>query len=165
MQFVRFIISTLILLFLFSSCSKRAEDIKLNLVLSSWDRVIDKDPGLVSDSLKTLAIYNMNRPNRAYYNLLKVISDDKTYVDFTSDSLINLATDYYKTHDPKNPNLIRALAYQGIVRTRMGIMDSTVYEPLREAESLFNASVNPNPSLGYLINYFLGNINYNGRNY
>ena len=165
MQFVRFIISTLILLFLFSSCSKRAEDIKLNLVLSSWDRVIDKDPGLVSDSLKTLAIYNMNRPNRAYYNLLKVISDDKTYVDFTSDSLINLATDYYKTHDPKNPNLIRALAYQGIVRTRMAIMDSTVYEPLREAESLFNASVNPNPSLGYLINYFLGNINYNGRNY
>jgi hypothetical protein len=127
--------------------------------------MIDSKPRLVSDSLKTLEVENLNRSNRAYYNLLKVITDDKTYVNFTNDSLINSVTYYYKSHDPKNPNLIRSLAYQGIVRTRLGIRDSTVYEPLREASRLLNSSPQPNPSLGYLINYFLGNINYNGRNY
>lgn len=167
MVFVRFIISLLVfnLILICHSCSEKAEDIDINLTLSYWDTMIDSNPRLVSDSLKTLDVESLNRSNRAYYNLLKTISDDKTYVDFTSDSLINSVTYYYKSHDPKNPNLIRSLAYQGIVRTRMGIMDSTVYEPLREASRLLNATSQPNPSLGYLINYFLGNINYNGRNY
>ncbi|MDD4698504.1 MAG: hypothetical protein PHR52_13375, partial [Fermentimonas sp.] len=79
--------------------------------------MIDSKPRLVSDSLKTLEVEKLNRTNRAYYNLLKVITDDKTYVNFTNDSLINSVTYYYKSHDPKNPNLIRSLAYQGIVRT------------------------------------------------
>ncbi|MDD4778287.1 MAG: hypothetical protein PHV53_08380 [Fermentimonas sp.] len=165
MQSVRFLLSSLLLLILCYSCSDRAEDIDVNLTLSSWDRMIDSKPRLVSDSLKTLEAENLNRSNRAYYNLLKVITDDKTYVNFTSDSLINSVTYYYRNHDPKNPNLIRSLAYQGIVRTRIGVRDSTVYEPLREADKLLSAQENPNPSLGYLIHYFLGNINYIGKNY
>lgn len=165
MVFVRFIISSLIFSIICFSCSEKAEDINANLTLSNWDSMIDSKPRLVSDSLKTLEVEKLNRSNRAYYNLLKVITDDKTYVNFTNDSLINSVTYYYKSHDPKNPNLIRSLAYQGIVRTRMGVRDSTVYEPLREANRLLNSSSHPNFSLGYLINYFLGNINYNGRNY
>src|SRR5690606_7808636 len=102
---------------------------------------------------------------KAYYDLLKVISDDKTYVNFTNDSLINSVSDYYRSHEPRERNFIRSLAYQGIVRTRMGVKDSTVYEPLREADQLIQASFVPDPSLGYLINYFLGNIHYNNRNY
>src|SRR5690606_32936451 len=70
-----------------------------------------------------------------------------------------------RIYDPKNSNYIRALAYQGIVRTRLGVRDSTVYEPLREAGRLLLSMQNQNPSLGYLINYFLGNVNYNNRNY
>ncbi|OFX75084.1 MAG: hypothetical protein A2071_09185 [Bacteroidetes bacterium GWC1_47_7] len=110
--------------------------------------------------------YNsLSRSNKAYYNLLKVISDDKTYVNFTSDSLINTVSEYYRLHDRKNRNYIRSLAYQGIVRTRMGIKDSTVFEPLREADKLLQVMSPVDPSLGYLVNYFLGNIHYNNRNY
>ncbi|WP_298649999.1 hypothetical protein [uncultured Proteiniphilum sp.] len=127
--------------------------------------MVDSVPQLVSDSLQRVDPESMDRSNRAYYGLLKVISDDKTYVNFTTDSLINSVSDHYRLHDPKNSNYIRALAYQGIVRTRIGVKDSTVYEPLREAGKLFAAMADPAPSLGYLINYFLGNIHYNNRNY
>jgi len=124
--------------------------------LETWDALIDTLPSQISDSLKKLDVNQLSRQNRAYYHLLKVISDDKTYVNFSSDSLINTVSDYYRTHDPKNKNYIRALAYQGIVRTRMGVKDSTVFEPLKEAEKLFQSMVPPDPSLGYLINYFWG---------
>ncbi|WP_286847486.1 hypothetical protein, partial [Proteiniphilum sp. UBA5463] len=127
--------------------------------------MVDRYPKQVADSLKLLNPSTLSRSNRAYYELLKVISDDKTYVNFTSDSLINAVSDYYRIHNPKNRNYIRALAYQGIVRTRMGVKDSTVYDPLKEADKLYASSYVPDPSLGYLINYFLGNIHYNNRNY
>jgi tetratricopeptide (TPR) repeat protein len=127
--------------------------------------MLDNDPQLVSDSLETMERAGLSRSNSAYYDLLKVISDDKTYVNFKSDSLINAVSDYYRTHEPNDRNYIRALAYQGIVRTRMGVKDSTVYEPLREADKLIQSNPSPDPSLGYLINYFLGNIHYNNRNY
>lgn len=133
--------------------------------LSTWDAMIDTAPGKVSDSLKLIDYNSLSRSNKAYYGLLKIITDDKTFVNFTSDSLINTVSDYYRLHDKKNRNYIRSLAYQGIVRTRMGIKDSTVFEPLKEADRLFHSMVSPDPSLGYMINYFLGNINYNSRNY
>lgn len=127
--------------------------------------MVDRYPKQVADSLKLLNSSTLSRSNRVYYELLKVISDDKTYVNFISDSLINAVSDYYRIHNPKNRNYIRALAYQGIVRTRMGVKDSTVYDPLKEADKLYASSYVPDPSLGYLINYFLGNIHYNNRNY
>jgi tetratricopeptide (TPR) repeat protein len=133
--------------------------------MNTWDSMLDEYPQRVSDSLRSIDREELSRGGRAYYDLLKVISDDKTYVNFTSDSLISTVSDYYRSHEPKNRNYIRALAYQGIVRTRMGVKDSTVFEPLKEADRLFQSMVPPDPSLGYLINYFLGNIHYNNRNY
>lgn len=146
-----------------NSCSDKVNE-RVYQQLQQWDRLVDHIPQQVSDSLKRVDPDDLDRSNKAYYGLLKVISDDKTYVNFTSDSLISSVTDYYRYHDPKNRNLIRALAYQGIVRTRVGVRDSTVYEPLREAGKLLNLMPEPDPSLGYLINYFLGNIHYNNRN-
>jgi tetratricopeptide (TPR) repeat protein len=133
--------------------------------MNTWDNMLDEFPQRVSDSLRTIDREELSRGGRAYYDLLKVISDDKTYVNFTSDSLISTVSDYYRSHEPKNRNYIRALAYKGIVRTRMGVKDSTVFEPLKEADRLFQSMVPPDPSLGYLINYFLGNIHYNNRNF
>ncbi|WP_352423790.1 hypothetical protein [Proteiniphilum sp.] len=144
------------------SCGNKANE-HVYRQLSSWDSMIDSMPQLVSDSLEMIDAEDLDWPNRAYYGLLKVISDDKTYVNFASDSLINSVSDYYRVHDPKHNNYIRALAYQGIVRTRMGVRDSTVFEPLREASKLFLSMQNPDPSIGYLINYFLGNIHYTNR--
>lgn len=147
-----------------NSCSNKV-DKHLYHRLSQWDTLVDSLPQQVSDSLKQVDPEGIGRSTRAYYSLLKVISDDKTYVNFTNDSLISSVADYYRIHDPKNRNYIRSLAYQGIVRTRMGVKDSTVYEPLREAGHLLSLMTTPDPSLGYLIHYFLGNINYNNRNY
>ncbi len=147
-----------------SSCGNRVDE-QIGRKLLFWDSMVDSVPQLVADSLRTVDPENLDRPGRAYYGLLKVISDDKTYVNFTSDSLINSVTDYYRSHDPKSSNYIRSLAYEGIVRTRMGIKDSTVYEPLREAGRLLASMPDPSPSLGYMVSYFLGNINYNNRNY
>lgn len=159
-----FFLLSLVCLVICNSCNDKADE-HVYQRLSQWDSMIDAMPQLVSDSLQQLDPDDLDRPNREYYGLLKVISDDKTYVNFTSDSLINSVTDYYRIYDPKNSNYIRALAYQGIVRTRLGVRDSTVYEPLREAGRLLLSMQNQNPSLGYLINYFLGNVNYNNRNY
>ncbi len=159
-----FLLTLLAIIVLGTSCDNGSDKAMLQR-LTTWDAVIDSLPAQISDSLKTLDENQLSRANKTYYHLLKVIADDKTYVNFTSDSLINSVSDYYRTHDPKSKNYIRALAYQGIVRTRMGVKDSTVFEPLKEADRLFQSMVPPDPSLGYLINYFLGNIHYNNRNY
>lgn len=154
----------LVCLVVYSSCSSKPDE-HVYQRLSQWDSMVDSLPQRVSDSLRLINPENLDRSSKAYYGLLKVISDDKTFINFTNDSLINSVTDYYRFHDPKNNHYIRALAYQGIVRTRIGVKDSTVYEPLREAGKLFASMDEPNPSLGYLISYFLGNIHYNNRNY
>lgn len=164
MQFRNSLLTFLAIIALGTSCNNGNDNVVLQR-LTTLDAVLDTHPQLVSDSLTSLDVNRLSRSNRAYYNLLKVISDDKTYVNFVSDSLINSVSDYYRLRDPKNRNYIRALAYQGIVRTRMGVKDSTVFEPLKEADKLFQEQLSPDPTLGYLINYFLGNIHYNNRNY
>ena len=164
MKLIKFLILLSTIILYLASCNQD-NNIKMERRLNSLDVVMDSLPYQVSDSLKTIDIDDLSRSNQAYYNLLKVISDDKTYVNFTSDSLINSVVYYYNNYTSDNRNLIRSLAYQGIVRTRMGVRDSTVYEPLREADRLLEIMTPPDPSLGYLINYFLGNIHYNNRNY
>lgn len=154
---------TLVLLLFVTSCNKGGDE-EMLARLNVWDAMLDHDAQRVADSLKTIDREELSRAGRAYYDLLKVISDDKTYVNFTNDSLINAVSEYYRKTEPENTNFIRALAYQGIVRTRMGVKDSTVYEPLREADQLLATHPAPNPSLGYMIHYFLGNIHYNNRN-
>lgn len=161
---VSFVLVVLISFIVITACSNR-DDAPVNARLALWDSMLDSVPDLVADSLQEMDREALSRGNRAYYDLLKVIADDKTYVNFTSDSLISAVSDFYRTHDPRDRNYIRALAYEGIVRTRMGVKDSTVYESLREADKLIQTQPAPDPSLGYLVNYFLGNIHYNNRNY
>jgi len=163
-MFRKFILTLLAIIAFGISCNNgNDENVFQRLIM--WNAMIDKYPEQISDSLKMLDVNELSRANRTYYNLLKVISDDKTFVNFSSDSLINTVSDYYRIHDTKNRNYIRALAYQGIVRTRMGIKDSTVFEPLKEADRLFQSMELRDPSLGYMINYFLGNIHYNNLNF
>lgn len=152
------------LLLFFTACKKKS-DVNTRLRLMQWSQILDSVPQQVSDSLKKLNLYGLSRENRTYYNLLNVISDDKTYVNFTSDSLINSVVDYYKKHDPRSDDYIRALVYQGIVRTRMGVNDSTVFEPLKQSEDIYHHPSDRDPSLGYMIHFFLGNTHYNNGNY
>lgn len=163
MRFYLLRLFTILVISSFVLCS-RPEDKEMHHKLTRYDALINNYPKAVSDSLKTISYQNLSRSNHAYYGLLKIISDDKTYVNFTSDSLINDVVNYYRDHDPKNTNYIKSLAYQAIVRTRMGIKDSTVFEPLKEADKLFHSQPTQNPSIGYIIHYFLGNIHYNNFN-
>lgn len=149
---------------LFISCNER-ENGEIHKILTQWDNLLEKNPEAVSDSLKTIDPQTLSRENRAYYNLLKTISDDKTYFEFTSDSLINRVVDYYHLHEPYSNNYIRALTYKGIVRTRMGVTDSTVYEPLKKADHIFHTQKNPDPAIGYILHYFLGNTHYYNGNF
>lgn len=126
--------------------------------LSRLDAMLDDRPQAVSDSLKQLNPESLSRGNRAYYGLLKTIVDDKTYAEFTSDSLINSVQRYYNRHGNGTDAHIRSLVYQGIVRYRMEITDSTVLIPLKQAEQLFKKQKKQNPSIGYLMNYYLGEI-------
>ena len=149
---------------LFISCNER-ENGEIHKILTQWDNLLEKNPEAVSESLKTINPQTLSRENRAYYNLLKTISDDKTYFEFTSDSLINRVVDYYHLHEPYSNNYIRALTYKGIVRTRMGVTDSTVYEPLKKADHIFHTQKNPDPAIGYILHYFLGNTHFNNASY
>lgn len=44
---------------------------------------------------------------------------------------------YYTRHGKGTDAHIRSLVYRGIVRYRMGITDSAVFAPLKEAEQLY----------------------------
>jgi len=159
-----FIAITVAAVMLLISCNGK-ENNEMYSTLIRWDNLLENNPEAVSDSLKTIDPQTLSRENRAYYNLLKTISDDKTYFEFKNDSLINRVVDYYDLHEPYSNNYIRALTYKGIVRTRMGITDSTVYEPLKKADHIFHTQKAPDPATGYILHYFLGNTHYYNGNF
>lgn len=164
MRLFYYISVAFIAIVLFIACNGR-ENNEIRKMLARWDTLLEKEPSAISDSLNRIDPGTLSRENRAYYSLLKTIADDKTYYEFKSDSLISKAVDFYHLHEPYGNNYIRALTYQGIVRTRMGITDSTVYEPLKKAENIYHANNNPDLSIGYILHYFLGNTHYYNRNF
>ncbi|SFL31011.1 Tetratricopeptide repeat-containing protein [Porphyromonadaceae bacterium KH3CP3RA] len=150
------IIIYLCLLFTISCCRKGDE--RLYSCLLQWDGLLQGQPEAIRDSLATLHPEELSQDNWAYYGLLKTIADDKTYVDFTSDSLINSVESYYRKHAHGSNHHIRSLIYQGIVRSRKGITDSTMYQPLKEALRILYKQKDPDPTLLYLTHYFMGDI-------
>lgn len=149
-------ISLLFIAVLFS-CN-RVENEIIAARLAQWDELAEKQPRAIQDSLATLNPKKLSHANRARYGLLKTIADDKTYSPFTSDSMINQVVHYFGRHGKGGDHHIRSLVYQGIVRYRMGITDSTVFTPLKEAEQLYMKQKQPNLNTGYLLYYYLGDI-------
>lgn len=92
------------------SCS-RERDEGLYSRLFQWDALLQEQPEAIRDSLVTLRPGELSQANRAYYGLLKTIADDKTYVDFTSDSLINSVESYFHEQAFGSNHHIRALTY------------------------------------------------------
>lgn len=126
--------------------------------LQQWDVLLEQQPQTAKDSLATLRVNELSLADRAYFGLLKTISDDKTYSDFTSDSLINSVASYFNRYKKGSDNHIRSLVYRAIVRYRMGIMDSTVFTPLKEGEQLYLKQKQPNSNTGYMLYYYLGDL-------
>lgn len=123
------------------------------------DSILQTSPETVCDSLKKIDTKKLSQYNFGYYRLLDVISKDKTYYDFKSDSLINQSFKILSRKKNKYPiNYIRSLMYQGIVRYRMGISDSTAYKPIKLASEFLNKKRITNLNLQYLCYYYLGAI-------
>ncbi|MBR5685091.1 MAG: hypothetical protein IKX18_02925 [Muribaculaceae bacterium] len=58
--------------------------------------------------------------DRAYHALLLTEARYKCYITATSDSLINMALDYYKQHGEEREKLTRAYIYKGAVMEELG---------------------------------------------
>ncbi len=134
--------------------------------LAQMDSLLTTQPKLVSDSLKLINPDNLNNYNHAYYNLLDIIAKDKTYFNFSSDSLINSTVDALSAYRFRTPrNYARSLMYQGIVRYRMSITDSTAYLPLKEAVDIFTTITTPLDLRNQcLCLYYLGEIHEKNNN-
>ena len=157
MQSLKLYTTILLMLLLFAACNHERNEAML-LRLQQLDNVLDDDPEAIKDSLLQINPTDLSQNNRAYYNLLKIIAGDKTYFDFTSDSLINDVEKQLHRHQTGSELHIRSLIYQGVVRYRMGVTDSTAFLPLKEAEKLY-ANLKPaNLKIGYMMYYYLGKI-------
>lgn len=144
-------------LLLFFGCHRERDQL-MHVRLQLCDSLLEEHPHAILDSLATINVKKLSRANRAYYGLLKTIADDKTYHEFTSDSLINRVHSYYHRYDAQHDNHIRALVYQAIVRYRMQMPDSVIFVPLKEAERLYAGKRQSNPHIGYLLHYYIGTI-------
>ena len=77
----------------------------------------------------------MTRSERAYHALLTAQALYKAYIPATSDSLINIAWDYYNDHGPYDRR-IRAMLYKGTTAEELGHPDTAMYwYKLTELES------------------------------
>lgn len=114
--------------------------------LAVLDTLLQSTPEKVCDSLKGIDIKKLSQYNYGYYLLLDVISKDKTYFIFSSDSLIKLSSKLLAHKKNEYPlNYARSLMYRGIIRYRMGITDSTAYEPIKEAADFLEKKQINNP--------------------
>ncbi len=149
---------------LFTSCNRQRNEADLAL-LKKADSLLSIHPEAAADSLKTFSNRKLSRFNRCYYQLLEVIGLDKNYYNFTSDSLISTAEHKLSGYKRKDPHTYaRSLMYLGLVRYRMGVTDSTAYQPLKEATELFEGMTSPDITSEYLCNYYLGTIHHKNEN-
>lgn len=141
---------------LFSCYNSKQRGEEDNLI--RLDELIEESPYVVSDSLSAIEVSDLSLPSRNYYYLLKTIADDKTYAAFDNDSLIAEVESYYRQNEYGARNHIRSLIYLGIVRSRIGMGDSTVYHPLKEALQILQSRDDTDPELSYFASYYLGDI-------
>ncbi len=147
-----------LILLLFTHCNqKRNEAETARLIV--LDSMLNEQPEAVLDSLSAIKTAKRSKFNRGYAALLQTIAEDKTFFNFTSDSLISASQQQLSKHKRTHLDLhARALMYQGLVRHRMGVNDSTAYMPLKDAAIEFN-KISPLPLRNcYLVNYYLGQI-------
>jgi len=143
--------------------SKRQQGYTTRLDL--LDSLVEIQPAQILDSLEELQSRKLSKFNSAYAHVLQTIAQDKTYTEFTSDSLMTAATATLKHYKNKAPLVYaHSLMYLGLVRYRMGVTDSTAYQPLREASRLFAGMASPDITSEYLCNYYLGEIHNRNNN-
>ena len=115
-----------------ASCGKFND--RMGGILSRAESVMDSCP---DSAVRTLGeITNprwLSRPNRALYSLLSTQAASKVGQPLPSDSLINVAVNYYSRH-LKDPHAILAYYYQS--KALQGVDEKARLETLLSAESL-----------------------------
>ena len=117
-------------------------------------RLVAADSLLASDPDSALALVEALAPDslstegdRAYRDLLLTQARYKCYITATSDSDINRALDYYRTHSNQQEKLTRAYIYKGVVMEELGHPDSAMFY-YKHAES--TAAPDDYFNLGYV---------------
>lgn len=132
--------------------------------LANLDSLLSHRPRVVLDSLEQMDVSEHPGEVQSYYNLLLTIAKDKSYVDFTDDSIISLAAEWYRNgRDPEK--LARSLIYLGIVRYALNPMDTLPYLHLKEAEDVMKVHAIEDPQLQVLLYGYLGDIALRNLNY
>ena len=88
--------------------------------------------------LDSLQPDSFNKEERAYYSLLLTQAHYKCFVDDTTDSVINIAVDYYK-NSSDHEKRTRSLIYQGAVYEVMGDLEKAV-ESYKKADETADES-------------------------
>lgn len=112
--------------------------------LTSADSIMTHDPDSALALLEDMdnSGFATSR-DRAYHALLLTQARYRCYVIATSDSLINIALDYYKAHDDETEKLTRSYIYKGAVMEELGDADAAMryYKQAKNSASatdLFN---------------------------
>ena len=84
--------------------------------------------------------------NRAYHALLLTQAQYRCYVDINSDSIINVALNYYKHHNGEQERLARAYIYKGAVTEVVGDAEAAM-AIYKQAQSV--AAPGDHSNLGY----------------
>ncbi|WP_308595926.1 tetratricopeptide repeat protein [uncultured Parabacteroides sp.] len=125
----------------------------LPLSLSHVESIMYDYPDSALSLLESMVVPS-DKYQRAVYSLLLVQARDKNYVKHTSDSLINVAYDYFmKREDPHRRALV--LNYEGRVNEDLREVEKATKFYLRAADEVKDTE---DYRLGYLINSNLGMI-------
>jgi hypothetical protein len=124
-----------------SSCSTRGS---YNATLCRADSLMNDHPDSAYAILQKASNQD-NKRDRAYYDLLITEAKYKVYIPATSDSLINVAVDYFSDNKDREKNT-RAMIYKGAVMSELGNVEEAM-KWYKMAES--NAAKDDYYNLGY----------------
>jgi hypothetical protein len=108
-------VTCLLMCMIIASCNRSNE---YNATLCRADNLMNEHP----DSAYAILLKDSNQDNKrdkAYYDLLITEAKYKVYIKATSDSLINIAVDYFKGNKDREKNT-RAMIYKGAVMSELG---------------------------------------------
>lgn len=115
--------------------------------LTVADSIMTHDPDSALTLLENLDNASLaTARDRAYHALLLTQARYRCYITATSDSLINVALDYYRTHDDETEKLTRSYIYKGAVMEELGDAEAAM-RYYKQAQS--SASANDLFNQGY----------------
>jgi hypothetical protein len=134
-------VTFLLMCMIIASCNKSN---KYNATLSHADSLMNDHPDSAYAILQKVGKQN-NKCDRAYYALLFSEAQYKVYIDAKSDSLINIAVDYFKNNKDREKNT-RAMIYKGAIMNILGQYEEAM-KWYKRAET--NAAKDDYYNLGY----------------